>query len=87
LLLLDEPFSALDGAASDALLARLQAWLRARNVQTILVTHDATDAYASGAEVALMREGRVVAIGPPEIALSAERQRIIERLGRGIERN
>jgi len=34
-----------------------------------------------------MREGRVVAIGPPEIALSAERQRIIERLGRGIERN
>jgi ABC-type sulfate/molybdate transport systems ATPase subunit len=56
-------------------------------VQTILVTHDATDAYASGAEVALMREGRVVAIGPPEVALRAERQRIIERLGRGAERN
>jgi ABC-type sulfate/molybdate transport systems ATPase subunit len=85
LLLLDEPFSALDGAASDALLARLQAWLRERNVQTILVTHDATDAYASGAEVALMREGRVVTIGPAEVALSAERQRIIERLGRNLE--
>ncbi len=28
LLLLDEPFSALDGVASDALLARLQFWLR-----------------------------------------------------------
>ena len=29
LLLLDEPFSALDGTASDALVDRLQIWLRA----------------------------------------------------------
>jgi molybdate transport system ATP-binding protein len=85
LLLLDEPFSALDGVASDALLARLQAWLRERRVQTILVTHDATDAYASDAEVVLLREGRVVAIGPAAVALNAERQRIIERLGRSLE--
>jgi ABC-type sulfate/molybdate transport systems ATPase subunit len=85
LLLLDEPFSALDGAASDALLFRLQAWLRERHVQTVLVTHDATDAYASGAEVALLREGRVVAIGPAEVVLSAERQRIMERLGKTLE--
>jgi ABC-type sulfate/molybdate transport systems ATPase subunit len=87
LLLLDEPFSALDGVASDALLARLQAWLRERRVQTILVTHDATDAYASDAEVVLLREGRVVAIGPAAVALSAERQRIIERLGKNFESN
>jgi ABC-type sulfate/molybdate transport systems ATPase subunit len=85
LLLLDEPFSALDGAASDALLSRLQIWLHERHMQTVLVTHDATDAYASGAEVALMREGRVVAIGPAAAALSAERQRIIARLGSSLE--
>lgn len=85
LLLLDEPFSALDGAASDALLSRLQTWLHERLVQTVLVTHDATDAYASSAEVALMREGRVVAIGPAAVALSAERQRIIARLGSSLE--
>ena len=54
LLLLDEPFSALDGVASDALLARLQVWLREHRVQTVLVTHDATDAFAAGAEVALL---------------------------------
>ena len=29
LLLLDEPFSALDGVASDALISRLQSWLLA----------------------------------------------------------
>ena len=52
LLLLDEPFSALDGAASDALLIRLQAWASQNRVQTVLATHDATDALATAAEVA-----------------------------------
>ncbi|HUB29930.1 MAG TPA: ATP-binding cassette domain-containing protein [Terracidiphilus sp.] len=80
LLLLDEPFAALDGSATDALLARLQPWLRAQKMQTILVTHDAADAFASGAEVALMREGRVVAVGPASIALEGERNRILSRL-------
>jgi molybdate transport system ATP-binding protein len=80
LLLLDEPFSALDGMASDALLSRLQGWLRDHNVQTVLVTHDATDAFTTGAEVAMLHEGRLAALGPPATALAAERQRILRRL-------
>jgi ABC-type sulfate/molybdate transport systems ATPase subunit len=80
LLLLDEPFSALDGSASDALLWRLQAWVREHNVQTVLATHDAASAYATSAEVVLVREGRLVAIGPAVEALAQERQRIIGRL-------
>ena len=80
LLLLDEPFSALDGAASDALLVRLKNWLRQRSVQTILVTHDAIDAYASGAEVAFLRDGKIVALGPADVVLAEERRRILERL-------
>lgn len=81
LLLLDEPFSALDGAASDALLKRIQSWLNVRQIQTVLVTHDATDAYASGAEVALLHEGQIAALGPAATVLSGERQRILDRLG------
>ena len=42
LLLLDEPFSALDGAASDALLVRLQGWAIEHHMQTVMATHDAT---------------------------------------------
>lgn len=80
LLLLDEPFSALDGAASDALLPRLQSWLAEHRVQTILATHDATDALATTAEVALLREGRLVALGPAAEVLAAERDRLIRRL-------
>lgn len=81
LLLLDEPFSALDGAASDALLARLQIWLSQHRVQTVLATHDATDALAAGAEVALLRDGRLAALGPAPMVLAAERERLLARLG------
>lgn len=81
LLLLDEPFSALDGTASDALVDRLQVWLRANNVQTVIATHDATDAFATSAEVALLREGRLAAIGPAVDVLKEERERIVQRLG------
>jgi ABC-type sulfate/molybdate transport systems ATPase subunit len=80
LLLLDEPFSALDGTASDALLSRLQGWLHEHNVQTVLATHDATDAYATNAEVLLIREGKLAAIGSASEALASERVRIIGRL-------
>jgi ABC-type sulfate/molybdate transport systems ATPase subunit len=80
LLLLDEPFSALDGVASDALIVRLQTWARANGVQTVLATHDATDAFSTGAEVALLREGRVVALGPATEVLQDERERIALRL-------
>lgn len=80
LLLLDEPFSALDGASSDALLDRLQSWTAAHRVQTVMATHDVTDALATSAEVALLKEGRLTALGPAAEVLSAERQRIANRL-------
>jgi ABC-type sulfate/molybdate transport systems ATPase subunit len=81
LLLLDEPFSALDGAASDALLVRLQGWSGEHRVQTVLATHDATDALATVAEVALLHEGRLAALGPAAEVLGTERERLIGRLG------
>ena len=85
LLLLDEPFSALDGATSDALLDRLQTWVRAAGVQTVLATHDAADAFATGAEVALIHEGRVAAQGPAAEVLAPERARLLGRLSLGNE--
>jgi ABC-type sulfate/molybdate transport systems ATPase subunit len=80
LLLLDEPFSALDGEASDSLLSRLQHWTSEHKVQTILVTHDATDAFAADAEVALLKEGRICAQGSAPEVLELERERMIKRL-------
>ena len=80
LLLLDEPFSALDGSASDDLLDRLRRWVVENRVQTILATHDVTDAFVTGAEVALLREGRLAALGPAAQVLSQECERLMQRL-------
>jgi ABC-type sulfate/molybdate transport systems ATPase subunit len=80
LLLLDEPFSALDGEASDALLDRLGIWLRQNGVQTLLATHDVSDALATGAEVLLLRGGRQAALGPAAEVLAGERERLLGRL-------
>jgi len=81
LLLLDEPLSALGADARDQVLSRLQSWLMEKQIQTILVTHDAADALATAAEVALLQEGRFAALGPAGTVLAAERQRLLERLG------
>ncbi len=80
LLLLDEPFSALDGSSSDGLLDRLRQWALEQRVQTVLATHDATDAFATDADVALLREGRLVALGPATQVLHDERVRLTKRL-------
>jgi len=81
LLLLDEPFSALDGNASDALLERLQAWVEEHKIQTVMATHDAADAFATRAEVVLLKEGRLAGVGHAAQALQSERDRIVSRLG------
>jgi ABC-type sulfate/molybdate transport systems ATPase subunit len=80
LLLLDEPLSALDASARDEVLTRLRSWLNEQKIQTILVTHDAADALATEAEVALMHEGKLVALGPASQVLAAERTRLLARL-------
>ncbi len=80
LLLLDEPFSALDGKASDALLDRLQLWLRENHVQAVMATHDVADALTTNAQVLLLRDGRQDALGPAAQVLAAEQERIARRL-------
>ena len=65
LLLMDEPFGALDPITKYELHAefkRLQAALR-RSV--VLVTHDIAEAFALGDRVAILSEGRIVACDTP----------------------
>jgi sulfate transport system ATP-binding protein len=64
-LLLDEPFGALDARVR----AELRAWLRRlhdeTHATTVLVTHDQEEALELADEVVLMRQGRVEQAGPP----------------------
>ncbi len=59
LLLLDEPFAALDAPSRVALSADLGAILRADRIATVLVTHDRGEAQVLADRVAVMLGGRV----------------------------
>ena len=58
-LLLDEPFSALDAVARAALLADVGVLLRAEHLTTVLVTHDRAEAQALADRVAVLLGGRI----------------------------
>jgi molybdate transport system ATP-binding protein len=60
ILLLDEPFSALDDALKLDIIADLKQWLCRFNIPVLFVTHDRREAAALGERILLLREGRIV---------------------------
>jgi osmoprotectant transport system ATP-binding protein len=62
-LLLDEPFGALDPISRRQLRHSLSGVLRGTGAATVLVTHDLSEAFALASRVAVMEEGRIVQIG------------------------
>ncbi len=66
LMLLDEPFSALDTALRAGTRKAVGGLLAAAGITTILVTHDQAEALSFADQVAVMSAGRVLQCGPPE---------------------
>lgn len=65
LILLDEPFSALDAGLRAELRLEVRELLERTNTTAILVTHDQEEALSLADQVAIMREGIVVQTGSP----------------------
>jgi iron(III) transport system ATP-binding protein len=63
--LLDEPFSALDAGLRDEVRADVLAAIRADGAAALLVTHDQDEALSSADRVAVMRDGVIVQEGTP----------------------
>jgi iron(III) transport system ATP-binding protein len=66
LILLDEPFAALDAALRDELRTEVIGLLRSLGSTALLVTHDREEALVSSDRVILMRDGQVAQSGTPE---------------------
>ncbi|MGZ8370686.1 MAG: ABC transporter ATP-binding protein, partial [Caulobacteraceae bacterium] len=64
-MLLDEPFSGLDGRLKAEVRDTTLSALRSAGVATLLVTHDAEEAMMMGDTIALMRDGRILQSGSP----------------------
>lgn len=65
LMLLDEPFSALDAGLRVATRRAVSKTLSDAGVTTILVTHDQAEALSFADQVAVMRDGQLAQIGSP----------------------
>ena len=65
-MLLDEPFSALDTGLRAATRKAVSALLSDAGVTTLLVTHDQEEALSIADQVAVMRDGRFTKVGTPQ---------------------
>ncbi|MBY6368173.1 sulfate/molybdate ABC transporter ATP-binding protein [Rhodococcoides corynebacterioides] len=72
-LLLDEPFAAMDADATPTLRRVLREVLRASRCTTLMVTHDRVDALSLADDVVVLGDGRVVEDGPAASVLATPR--------------
>jgi osmoprotectant transport system ATP-binding protein len=71
IMLMDEPFGALDPLTRDELADEYRAIHDALGLTTVLVTHDMTEAMLLADTIAVMREGRIVQMASPRELLDA----------------
>ena len=69
LMVMDEPTASLDFGNQARVLERVRA-LAAAGLAIVLSTHDPGHAFACADRVALMKQGRLVALGPPEAVVT-----------------
>ena len=71
ILLMDEPFGALDPITRDALQAEIAEIQRASRKTVVFVTHDMEEALRLASRIAVMDRGRLVQLGTPVELLTA----------------
>ncbi len=82
LLLLDEPFSALDRKLRETMQIELRHLLRDLGITSIFVTHDQDEALVMSDRIAVMNEGRIEQLGTPgEIYRSPSSLHVMEFVG------
>jgi iron(III) transport system ATP-binding protein len=75
--LLDEPFGALDEVLREELGWEVKAILAQRNTGAILVTHDRHEAITLGDRVAVMDEGKILQCAAPRVAYDQPATRFV----------
>jgi osmoprotectant transport system ATP-binding protein len=70
IVLMDEPFAALDPLTRDALAQDYRRLHDALQLTTVMITHDVLEALGLADRIAVLRAGRVVAEGPPSALMT-----------------
>ncbi|MBI3989771.1 MAG: ATP-binding cassette domain-containing protein [candidate division NC10 bacterium] len=80
LLLLDEPFSALDHNARERLRHDLLRIHRLFKPTILFVTHSLEEAYLLGDRIAILSEGTLLQVGTPEEVLNRPKSRVVAQI-------
>ena len=80
LLLLDEPFSAVDPITRVGIYERFEEVQQRTGVSTVLVTHDMREAVRLAAYLVILRSGEVLQAGPTRQVLDAPADGYVEKL-------
>jgi iron(III) transport system ATP-binding protein len=85
LVLLDEPFSALDTSLRLSVRDAVMSALRAEAASVLLVTHDQDEALSVADRVAVMLDGRIAQVGTPdEVYTRPATERVARFLGEAV---
>jgi sulfate transport system ATP-binding protein len=76
-LLLDEPFGALDAKIREELRRTIRRIQRELGISTILVTHDQDEAFAMADRIGVMHQGRLLEAGVPDELYATPRTRFV----------
>jgi glycine betaine/proline transport system ATP-binding protein len=85
-LLMDEPFSALDPLIRRQLQEQFMALSAELNKTTVFITHDLDEAIRIGNRIAIMKDGRIVQIGTPEEIVTNPADDYVRDFGDGISK-
>jgi len=80
IMLMDEPFGALDALIRDELAADYRAIHDKLGLTTILVTHDMTEAFLLADRIAVMRDGELLQVATPKELAAAPTSDFVKRL-------
>ncbi|WP_432256882.1 quaternary amine ABC transporter ATP-binding protein [Limimaricola sp. AA108-03] len=86
ILLMDEPFSALDPLIRRGLQDEFLALSRVMNKTTLFITHDLDEAIRMGTRIAIMKDGEVVQTGTPEEIVTAPADDYVAEFVAGISK-
>lgn len=80
IMLMDEPFGAVDPITRDALSSDYRALHDGLRLTTVLVTHDVMEAVLLADRIAVLDSGRIVEEGTPQSLLAAPREAYVKEL-------
>ncbi|MCW3489067.1 quaternary amine ABC transporter ATP-binding protein [Dethiobacter alkaliphilus] len=86
ILLMDEPFSALDPLIRREMQFELMDLQKKLQKTIIFITHDINEAFKIGDRVAVMKDGKIEQIGTPDEILDSPNNEYIERFIEDIDR-